>query len=202
MPSFRRRFPSLAVALCLGLMPLARAAAQVADASPFLPSGGASGPGAADATPLELRGIITTADGTRYCIYDPVKKTGVWLALNERNPAATIKSVDQQHDAVTVQAAGRTMRLELHEAKTVALGSDPGPGGRFGRGRNGADVSAVGSDPAADAAKLKAVADEVARRQQLRNQANAGGDAGAGDGQNADAQPRQRRNRQQQQPSP
>src|SRR4029077_19903607 len=71
----------LLAAAGLSLLPLARASAQLVDTSPFMAPGGAGPNGGTDPNALELRGIMSTPEGTRYCIYDPVKKAGAWAGV-------------------------------------------------------------------------------------------------------------------------
>src|SRR6185437_9332625 len=60
--------------LFLGLLAVRAWAADSGDDSPFLPQNApAASARAADGSSFELRGIMSTAGGTRYCIYDPVK---------------------------------------------------------------------------------------------------------------------------------
>jgi hypothetical protein len=154
------------------------ARAQLADSSPFLPAGVAGGT-STDASQLELRGILVGPEGTRYDIYDPVKKSGTWSGLNERGHDFTIRSADPDpaHGRIIVQAAGRTYPLTLKSAKAAAMGPG-GPGIAAGPGvANGTSVT-----PADEAARLAAVAEEVRRRRQLRDQAAQGGGAPAPDG--------------------
>jgi len=176
---FPRRTILLAV-IGLGLLPVARAGAQLVDTSPFLGAGSASGPnGGPDSTALELRGIMSTPAGTRYCIYDPVKKAGAWVGLNERGSSFMIKSADPGHEAVTVQSEGRTMRLVLHAAKVAALGAGA-PGAPPGAGGPpNAAPAAPKPSPADEAARLAAVADAVRARRQMREQAAQGGQGAA-----------------------
>jgi hypothetical protein len=159
----RRRFLVLFAIACLGLGPRARA--QVAETSPFLAPGAAVGPnGAAETTALELRGIMTTPEGTRFCIYDPLKKSGVWTGLNERGNPFVIKSADLARGTVTVQSQGRTLKLVLRQARISALGPTSVPGA-IPPTAEGAALS-----PADQAQRLAAVAEEVRRRRELRNQ--------------------------------
>ena len=169
MATLRRSLVIYAAGACLGLLPVGRAVAQVAETSPFLPPGAAAGAnGVGENAMLELRGIMTTAAGTRFCIYDPVKKSGIWSGLNERGNPFVIKSADLAHQTVTVQSEGRSLRLTLHEARVAALG----PAGALGAVPPGqpADGAVAPASPADQAQRLAAVAEEVRRRRELRNQ--------------------------------
>jgi hypothetical protein len=169
-----RPFLLYSAAACLGLLGGTRVRAQVAETSPFLPAGSASGPnGVGENLALELRGIMTTPDGTRFCIYDPVKKSGIWTGLNERGHAFVVKSADLAHDTVMVQSEGHTLKLALHQARIAALGPTGSPGGVAPPAEGAATPS-----PADQAQRLAAVAEEVRRRRELRNQqAQQGGEA-------------------------
>ena len=166
----------------IGLLAAAPARAQLVDASPFLAPGAAGGAnGGADSGALELRGIMSTPAGTRYCIFDPVKKTATWAGVDERGNPFLIKSADLAHQAVTVQSEGRITRLSLHVAKVAALGGLGGPGAPGGQGAaqppagtpNAA--AAPKPTPADEAARLAAVAEAVRARRQMREQAAQGG---------------------------
>jgi len=147
----------------------ARAGAQLADSSPFLPAGAAGG-SSTDPSALELRGILIGPEGTRYDIYDPAKKFGTWSGVNEKGHDFMIRSADSDptRGRVLVQAAGRTYPLQLKSAHASAAGPG-GPG--LQAGANGA----ANVTPADEAQRLAAVAEEVRRRRQLRDQAAQGG---------------------------
>ncbi len=168
MAILRRSFVIYAAGACLVLWPAGRAVAQVAETSPFLPAGVAAGAnGGGENAMLELRGIMTTAAGTRFCIYDPVKKSGIWSGLNEHGNTFVIKSADLAHDTVVVQSEGRSLKLTLHEARIAALGPAGPPGAVAPSSPEGA---AAPASPADQAQRLAAVAEEVRRRRELRNQ--------------------------------
>ena len=124
----RPTFPRLLAAV-LGLGALLPARGQLADASPFLPPGTVDAPGAsADGGTLELRGIMSTSVGYLYCIYDPAKKSSSWVGLNEDGHGYVVKAADPARDSVTLQAAGRTFNVALHQAKVAAMtGQPPNP---------------------------------------------------------------------------
>src|SRR5262245_41558438 len=104
MLSRRTLFRPLAVAGAL-LLSGAAAHAQLASTSPFLPPTN-SGPAApTQNAPLEFRGLMETPDGgVQYRLYDPAKKNGVFVKLNERNPElnVTAKQYDAARDTLTV----------------------------------------------------------------------------------------------------
>jgi hypothetical protein len=169
----------LLAAAALSLLPAGLARAQLVDASPFLAPGASAGPnGGAENGALELRGIMSTPAGTRYCIYDPGKKVGTWVGVNERGNSFMIKSADLAHQAVTVQSEGRTLRLMLQVSKVSALGGPGVMGAPAAQPQpNGAPGVAPKPTPADEAARLAAVAEAVRARRQMREQAAQGGDA-------------------------
>lgn len=136
-----------------------------ADRSPFLPpsvqdtgAGATTGPNG-----IELRGIMDGPDGVKYNIYDPAKKSSVWVGVNEAGNGFVIKSGDPNRDTVTVAAGGQQLVLALKQAKTATAA-------QFGMPQGGAVLRPT---PADEAARLQAVADEVRRRRLLREQAAA-----------------------------
>ena len=173
------RLPVLMIAAMLGWAAAGRA--QLAPASPFLPPDAKPGAGAAAASgPIELRGIMSTRDGPSFCLYDTVKKSSTWVGLNEQGHDVVVKSYDAGSDAVSVVAQGRTMQVTLHTAKIAAT-----PAGNLGGGISPNPAMAapnpitqtvvVNPTPADEAKRLEAVAAEVQRRRQLREQSMQGG---------------------------
>jgi hypothetical protein len=156
-----------------------RGMAQSQNVSPFLPpnaAGGAAG-NRGDAGGLELRGIMTTAQGTRYCIYDPAKKTSSWVAANQIGSGFVVQSFDSKNDTVIVNQDGRRLTLALREAK-IAVGVGPSIAGPSVAGGINGQPALLGSMPnpvlrptAEDEQKrLQAIAEEVRRRRLLREQ--------------------------------
>ena len=152
----------------------------------FLPpnaAGGAAG-NRGDAGGLELRGIMTTAQGTRYCIYDPAKKTSSWVAANQIGSGFVVQSFDSKNDTVIVNQDGRRLTLALREAK-IAVGVGPSIAGPPVGGGLDVQPSLLGSmpnpvlrpTPEDEQKRLQAIAEEVRRRRLLREQ-GASGDAG------------------------
>jgi hypothetical protein len=171
----RRTLPWL-MAACLGLGLGARASAQLAESSPFMPPGTAGGPGAAagGGTP-ELRGIMSTGDGFLYCIYEPSRKSSSWVALNEGGHDFVVKSADPARDTVTLESAGSTFTIALREAKVATLS---GPALNLPNRSVGPQYPVPGMNPADAARRLNAVAAEVRRRRQLREEADRAEDRG------------------------
>jgi hypothetical protein len=167
------------VFLILGIAAFRHAAAAepLAADSPFLPPGMQEGTAQQqdDPTQLELRGVMATASGQRlYCIYDPVKKSADWSGVGQKGFSFVVKSADPERDAVTLEASGRSLVLVLRQAKVMAMVGvmrtvpiDIGMGG----------PSVL---PADQAARLQAIAAEVARRRMLRQQAEMQANYGRG----------------------
>ena len=168
---FNRPLLASLAGLGLALWPAARARAQAPiGPSPFLPPGvsGSAGGAGDDSGTLQLRGIMSTPQGPRYCIYDPTRKASMWSAVDEPGFDFVVRSGDPSRRTVLVESGGRTVRLELQEAKIGASAVLSGPAialSQFGRRGNGAALS-----PAEEAARLQAVAEEVRRRREQREQ--------------------------------
>lgn len=153
--------------LLAGLAPglAARADAALAANSPFAPPEGATAV-AADNQPLELRGILADGEGYRFSIYDPVKKSGQWVRLNEPGHDFTVKTHDVGRDTITLDYQGRRLTLPLRAGKVVAVsemsrGPRPAPGG-----------SGLGPVPKAataeESARFNRAVEEINRRRALR----------------------------------
>ncbi|MEO6876068.1 MAG: hypothetical protein ABI222_14720 [Opitutaceae bacterium] len=122
----------LVIAACLSLGLATRGGTPLAEKSPFQPPEGTTAGGAGENTPLELRGIIADESGYRFSIFDPAKKSGQWVRLNEPGRDFTVRSHDVDHDAVTLDYQGRTLTLSLHTAKITGapmpeMSAGPGP---------------------------------------------------------------------------
>jgi hypothetical protein len=158
--------------LAAGLV--ARADAPLAPSSPFLPPDSAGATAAAENTPLELRGIMADADGYRFSIYDPTKKSGQWVRLNEPGHDFTVKTHDVARDTVTLDYQGRSLTLPLHAAKVVGMAvaaTEPAPSGpRPPNGPPGAGPVPQPGSPEGTARFNRAV-EEINRRRALRDQA-------------------------------
>lgn len=170
----------LAVAAALSGLP-ATGAAQVAAKSPFMPPAGAATGAPTAAAPLEFRAYMDVGGGLQFRLFDPAKKTGVWVKLNERNSEFDV--VAKQHDdaqkTLTVEHQGRTLTLAMREAKVVSAGSAGQAAPPPVPMPQPANVSpavtqtvVVNPSPADEAKRLEAVAAEVARRRALREQAS------------------------------
>lgn len=138
----------------------------ISTVSPFLPQNGT--PGAiTENSPIELRGIMAIPGGSLFGLYDPVKKQGGWVKLNEAGRDFTVRTYDAANDAVTVEYQGRVLSLALKTAKiesmpAMAMVQPPRP-------MPGPQLATA---PTVDEAKrLEAVAAEVQRRRQQRQAA-------------------------------
>ncbi|MES2693832.1 MAG: hypothetical protein V4773_10195 [Verrucomicrobiota bacterium] len=156
--------------------------AQAQTRSPFLPPT-ASGPAApTQNASLEFRGFIETSEGMQFRIYNPAKKSGIWVRLNERNDDwnVLVKQHDGGQNTLTVEHGGRTLTLAGREAKVVSAGNAaqamPPPPPQQAQPSNVApavtQTVVVNPTPADEQKRLEAVASEVARRRALREQAS------------------------------
>lgn len=164
----------------VALLSAGHAGAQLAAVSPFLPAQAAGGPAAPTAgAPLEFRGTMEDREGLLLRIVDPARKVGWWVRVNERNPEAdfTVKQYDPERDLAVTEQQGRTFTLALREAKVVSSGSGaqmmaPPPTMPANVPPAVTNSVVVNPTPADEQRRLQAVADEVARRRQLREQAS------------------------------
>jgi hypothetical protein len=151
--------------------------ADLAPSSPFLPANGAASGSQAGGTsgPIELRGIMTPAEGPSFCIYDTTKKKGVWVGLNETGHDFVVKEADTAKDAVTVEYQGRSMRLTLRTAKVASSGPvSSGAVDLRGPPQLNPSLSStvvLNPTPADEQRRLDAVAQEVRRRRMERERA-------------------------------
>lgn len=177
--SARFRFPRSLAAGLLALASVAGARAQLAASSPFLPPQAASAPtGPTVGAPLENRGSLDTPGvGLQVRIYDPSRKVGAWLRVNEKDPAYdfVVKQYDTSRDTATVEYNGRTLILPLREAKVVSGGVAPVmipptiPVARLPPPQ--INSSGVANTAAANQSQLDALAATLAQRRALREQA-------------------------------
>jgi hypothetical protein len=144
----------------------AAAKADLAATSPFLPSGASAlGATGAPSGPIELRGIMATADGAMYCIYDTATKKSTWVGMNEGGHTFTVKQAETNSDKVSVDYQGRVFQLEMHAAKVASSGNSSA-------GTNLATPQAAAAPtPAEEQRRLDAVAQEVRRRRLERERA-------------------------------
>ncbi len=133
--------------------------------------------------PLEFRGYMDAGDGLLFRLFDPARKTGVWLHLNEKNDEFEV--VAKQHDpaqkTLAIEHQGRTLTLAMREAKVVSSGNaaqmipppppSVAPAGPPNVGAAVTQTVVLNPTPADEQRRLEAVAAEVARRRALREQA-------------------------------
>ena len=153
--------------------------AQPASSSPFLPPAAASSTAPTAGAPIEFRGIMETAEGMRFRIYDPARKTGSWVKLNERDPTLEVVAKQfngaQDGETLVVEHQGRTLTLAQRVSKVVSSGAAvqnmPPPPAMSNVPPAVTQSVVVNPTPADEARRLEAVASEVARRRALREQA-------------------------------
>lgn len=158
---------------------LAAGSVAAQSTSPFLPPAAASAaPAATAGAPLQYRGFSEMADGVKFRIVDPAKKSGTWLKLNERDTTfdVTVKQSVPDYASIVVEYQGRTLNLALPEAKV----NSSGPAGAnvpIAPPPQMVNVPpavtqsvVVNPSPADEQRRLEAVASEVARRRALREQ--------------------------------
>ncbi|MFM1747528.1 MAG: hypothetical protein RLZZ188_1194 [Verrucomicrobiota bacterium] len=156
--------------------------------SPFTPPAAAA-PAAAAAAPsggLEYRGNLDLGDGLQFRLFDPARKNGIWVRLNQRNDEfdVTARRYDDEQKTLTVEHQGRSLTLSMRVAKVVSGGSPaqmvppppppgaPGPAPAVNVAPAVTQSVVVNPTPADEQRRLEAVAAEVARRRALREQAS------------------------------
>lgn len=148
----------------------AQSNAGLASNSPFLPPASDNAP-VAEATPLELRGILSMGGRTSFNIYDPATKSSSWVGLNESGQPYTVKNFDAATERVTVEYQGRSLALVLQRPKIVAAPVTAAPAGPPSKTPTPMPAAVLNPTPADEARRLEAVAAEVRRRRALRQQA-------------------------------
>lgn len=151
--------------------------AQLATKSPFLPPQSTAAGAPTAGAPLEFRAYMTTSEGTSYWVYNPSRKLGAWVKLNERNAEleVTVRRHDEANESLTVEHQGRTLTLAERKAKVVSSGAAPQavplPAVATNVGPAVTQTVVLNPTPADEQKRLDAVAAEVARRRALREQA-------------------------------
>lgn len=136
----------------------------------------------ASAAALEFRGFVDVGGGKQFRLFDPAKKQGAWVRLNERSPEfeAVVRQHNEGEESVSVEHQGRTVTLTMRKAKIVAdvaAAAAPAPSGVAPAGPAITVTPAVtqsvmvNPSPADEQRRLEAVAAEVNRRRALREQA-------------------------------
>jgi len=185
MNNQRILFFTLTIAVAFAA-PAARAG--VSTESPFAPRGLLGG--AASNSPIELRGITSDDQGMRFAIYDPAKKDGAWVRVDEKGQPYVVRSYDAANNRITVDYQGRTQTIALAEpkfgpSKTTPMMMIPGMAPQMQPQSNNPDKAErkmmqhnmQQQQPQAQAspaenARLDAIRAEIARR---RSQRDSGG---------------------------
>ncbi len=165
-----QRLRPLGLLASLALALAARADTTLAPTSPFAPPDGAAAV-ATENQPLELRGIMQDGDGYRFSVYDPVKKSGQWVRLNEPGHDFTVKTHDAARDIITLDYQGRMLTLPLHSAKVVGVAvpeASTAPGPRPMNGQAGVGPQPKPNSPE-EAARFNRAVEEINRRRALRD---------------------------------
>jgi hypothetical protein len=108
------------IAALLALAAPLAAASELAVGSPF-DSSQAVPAGIVRAETLELRGIMPSADGMRYCVFDTLRNSSTWAAVSEPSGSFVIRSADPAAEEVTLDESGRIVTLRLRKSKVAAL---------------------------------------------------------------------------------
>lgn len=177
--------PSLSLRLLPPLVAVMHGELPAQGRSPFMPPAAAAPAAAATVAGggLEYRGNIDLGNGVQFRLFDPAKKTGVWVRLNQRNEEFDVvaRRYDEEQRALTVEHQGRSLTLPMRVAKVVSGGapvqaqspaaapSIPAPAVNVAPAVTQSVV--LNPTPADEQRRLEAVAAEVARRRAIREQA-------------------------------
>ncbi len=141
--------------------------------SPFLPPETTSEAAPTPDAPIELRGIMTAGDSVMFSIYDTATRSSTWVRLNQTGSGFIVRSYDESRDTITVDHGGRTITLALKTAKVASAPvAAPQPvvvAPNVPQPVTGPVV--LNPTPADEQRRLEAIAAEVNRRRQLRQQA-------------------------------
>jgi hypothetical protein len=181
MPSRAPLIRLLAAAVVAGGVATPGAAQGVAR-SPFMPTAAVAAAATTPGATLEFRGRMDLGDGLQFRLYDPAKKAGVWVRLNERSAEfeVVVKQHDEEQKTLTIEHQGRTLTLAERVSKVVSAGTAaqmmpppavaPAPPSNVAPAVTQSVV--LNPTPADEARRLEAVASEVARRRAMREQAS------------------------------
>ena len=148
--------------ICLCSSLLGQAAPE--KTSPFLPNGSdISKDTQTDPDSLQLRGLLTTSYGTRYCIYDPGAKRSIWLSEKQPNDAFMIESANPKAGIVVLVQQGRRVTLAMSEGKVTSTSTSVGASPALTR----VVLNPTQKD---EQRRLQAITEEITRRRQLREQ--------------------------------
>jgi len=165
------RFLSFSLTATLGLAVSTFAAES--SPSPFLPPDTTTEAAPTPDAPIELRGIMTAGDNVMFSIYDTATRSSSWVRLNQTGGPFIVRSYDAARDTVTVDHNGRTVTLALKTAK-VASAPVAAPQPAVAAANVPQPVTGpvvLNPTPADEQRRLEAIAAEVNRRRQLRQQA-------------------------------
>jgi hypothetical protein len=160
------------------------AKAELASTSPFLPPGGQPVAAPTNSVPLELRGIAITDGQTEFLIYDPSKKRGTRVRLNEPGHEFSVKKFDPDNENVTIEHRGQTHIIQMRAPKIASAGNAVAPPAASGPAvvapPNPVTRNVVANPtPATEAARLADWQAEIQRRRDMRAQATAAAPATA-----------------------
>lgn len=136
--------------------------------SPF----GRTSAGAASksSTPLEFRGVMVDNGVYYFSIYEAAFTRSVWVQLNEKTTSDFVaKRFDEPNNQLTVEYQGTSLTLPLTAANSL---KPPGPTPPVaGSTTLPQPPNATLPTPAAEAERLRKIAEEIKRRRALRQQA-------------------------------
>ena len=124
--------------------------------------------------------MVTDAAGTAFNVFDTSTNKGRWVRHEDKDAALQVKGFDPAHNVLEIEQNGRPARLALKRS-TIQAGQSigamiPAPAPVAGAGitsiqpgRRGGSLA--GNAGAADAVRLKAVAEEIQKRRELRRAA-------------------------------
>ncbi len=152
--------------------------------NPFAPAGAPPPVAQAEPNSLELRGIVSGTNGqTVFGVFDPVRRQSSWLRLDETGHDFVVRAHDEARRTVRVDYNGRTIELQLKEAKIETAAQPmpmpmpapqmqaPRPGGVPPAMPQPQPQVAATPNAAEEAKRLEGVAQEVRRRRMMRAQA-------------------------------
>ncbi|EIQ00263.1 hypothetical protein OpiT1DRAFT_04805 [Opitutaceae bacterium TAV1] len=139
----------------------------------------AATPTAQDPNALEFRGYVLDKGVRYFSLYDPGTQKSSWVNEKDAGPI-TIKEFNVDDDSLTVEQAGRTVRLALKRANIVNTPVPAAQAGLRPRGNRppfGNDAAAGTARPQIDNERLQKIREEVAKRRAARQSAAGGGQA-------------------------
>lgn len=104
-----------------------------------------------------------------FSVFDFPSRSSRWVGLNEPGLPFTVRSYDRTKNEVKVDYQGRELTLGLKQATVIALAAAPAPAPVPPAGA--AQPAATPAPPNNEAVRLAQIAEEIARRRALRQQA-------------------------------